>query len=128
MSGLGIDAECRGNEARFINDYRGVGAAPNAEFREIWVSGRNVVNDAKIGKSSTQGLRATRADIQRGERGTGVFVLGAGKGKARKEVKTGRIRGIKKGEEILVSYGRGFWGARQLAEAADVDEETCEAG
>ncbi|KAF4630171.1 hypothetical protein G7Y89_g7974 [Cudoniella acicularis] len=34
--GLGIDAERAGNEARFINDYRGIAERPNAEFKEIW--------------------------------------------------------------------------------------------
>ncbi|KAH7346401.1 SET domain-containing protein [Rhexocercosporidium sp. MPI-PUGE-AT-0058] len=79
--GLGIDADKKGNEARFINDYRGVGERPNAEFREIWDAGRK-------------------------ERGMGVWVLPEGK--------SGRGKGgVRKGEEILVSYGRGFWGARR---------------
>jgi len=78
---VGIDADKMGNEARFINDYRGVGERANAEFKEVW--------------------------DQRGkERGIGVFVLAErkdGKGKG----------GIKRGEEVLVSYGKGFWGARR---------------
>lgn len=48
----------------------------------------------------------------RGERCMGVWVLPAGKAK--------KNQGIKKGEEILVSYGRGFWGARTGGEE---DEE-----
>ncbi|KAG9228818.1 hypothetical protein BJ875DRAFT_434648 [Amylocarpus encephaloides] len=85
--GVGIDAAKRGNEGRFVNDYRGVAMGPNAEFREVW-------------------------DVGRGERGMGVFVLAEGRrGK-------GRGKGIRKGEEILVGYGRGFWGARR-----GVDEE-----
>lgn len=32
--------------------------------------------------------------------------------------KKGRVRGVAKGEEILVSYGKGFWGGR-AAEAAE---------
>ena len=78
--GLGIDADKRGNEARFINDYRGIAEKPNAEFKEIW-------------------------DERRKERGMGVWVLNEGK--------SGKGKGIRKGEEILVSYGRGFWGARK---------------
>lgn len=83
--GIGVDATCMGNEARFINDYRGVGPpAPNAEFREVWV-------DAGRGRL---------------ERRMGVFVLSAGKsGK--------RAKGIAKGDEILVSYGKGFWSERR---------------
>lgn len=108
--GIGVDARFEGTEARFINDYRGVpynlsqssGGAksgnkrdgkdtmrgPNAEFRDIWVDiGRGIV-----------------------EKRIGVFVLTAGKsGK--------RSMGIKKGEEVLVSYGKGFWAGRSgLAE------------
>jgi len=78
--GLGIDADMKGNEARFINDYRGVGEKPNAEFKEVW-------------------------DVGRGERGMAVWVMAEGKNT--------KWKGIKKGEEILVSYGRGFWGARK---------------
>lgn len=83
--GLGIDADSAGNEARFINDYRGVADRANAEFKEIW-------------------------DVKRGEKGIGVFVLPEGKKL--------KMKGVKKGEEILVSYGRGFWNARM--EGVDV--------
>lgn len=82
--GVGVDASNMGNEARFINDYRGISAGPNAEFRDILV------------------------DIGFGllERRIGIFVLSAGKsGK--------RAKGIAHGDEILVSYGKGFWAGRQ---------------
>ena len=86
--GIGVDASKAGNEARFINDYRGVTEkGPNAEFREAW------------------------GDLGNGrfERRMGVFVLPA--------VKSGRrAGGIKKGEEILVSYGKGFWKERKTGE------------
>jgi SET domain-containing protein len=77
---IGIDADKKGNEARFINDYRGIAEKPNAEFKDVW-------------------------DERQKERGMGVWVLPEGKSKQGK--------GIKKGDEILVSYGRGFWGARK---------------
>lgn len=88
--GLSVDAAHTGNEARFINDYRGVPrgdqttvGGPNAEFSDCWVS-------------CGGGME---------ERTVGVYVLSAGKsGK--------RAAGIKKDEEILVSYGKGFWSAR----------------
>jgi len=68
---------------RFINDYRGVAEAPRAEFRDIFVD----IGNGKV------------------EKRIGVFVLSAGKsGK--------RAKGIPKGQEILISYGKGFWGAR----------------
>ncbi|KAF6792377.1 SET domain-containing protein [Colletotrichum sojae] len=80
-AGVAVDADKSGNEARFINDYRGIADQPNAEFREIW----------------SQKFR---------QRCMAVFVLperrdGRGKG------------GIGKGEEILVSYGKGFWRHRK---------------
>jgi hypothetical protein len=85
--GIGIDASNSGNEARFINDYRGIGSSPNAEFRDIWI-------ESASGKF---------------ERRMGVFVLPAGKsGK--------RAKGIARGEEILVSYGKGFWKERMATE------------
>ena len=33
---LSIDAEYKGNEARFINDYRGIAQRPNAQFQTYW--------------------------------------------------------------------------------------------
>ncbi|KAF2268601.1 hypothetical protein CC78DRAFT_378828 [Lojkania enalia] len=83
--GIGVDASRMGNEARFINDYRGVSTkGPNAEFRDLFVD----IGNGKVEKTM------------------GVFVLRAGKsGK--------RAKGIAKGEEILVSYGKGFWTERQ---------------
>ncbi|KAL5113785.1 hypothetical protein ACEQ8H_008321 [Pleosporales sp. CAS-2024a] len=81
--GVGVDASKMGNEARFINDYRGVAAAPNAEFRDIYVEG-------------------TAGKV---EKRVGVFVSSAGKsGK--------RAKGIARGQEILISYGKGFWNER----------------
>jgi hypothetical protein len=100
--GLAIDAAKMGNEARFINDYRGVAERPNSEFRDVLV---------KIGKGLV-------------ERHVGVFVK-----PAKKEKKTGKgkgglsgaVGGIAKGEEVLVSYGRGFWSARRIEAEAEAD-------
>jgi hypothetical protein len=89
---LSVDATKYGNEARFINDYRGVRAeGPNAEFRDCVL---------QMG----QGIW---------ERRIGVFVLSKGKND-----KGSRAQGIKKGDEIVVSYGKGFWGARRTEAAA----------
>lgn len=85
--GIGVDATKSGNEARFINDYRGVAEAPNAEFRDCWVK-------------TSQGPQKRVA----------VFVLSAGKSKK-------RSKGIGKGQEILVSYGKGFWHERRTDES-----------
>jgi xeroderma pigmentosum group C-complementing protein len=86
---VAVDAGVMGNEARFVNDYRGVPGVerPNAEFREVWW---------------------TMAP-GRGERGMAVFVMPAGK----RAVGRARTVGVGRGEEILVSYGKGFWGGRR---------------
>jgi hypothetical protein len=68
---VGIDASTMGNEARFINDYRGVREKPNAIFAD--------------GRTTSGELR--------------MSVWSAG-------------QTIKKGDEILVSYGKGWWRAR----------------
>ncbi|KAI1341265.1 hypothetical protein F5Y15DRAFT_29094 [Xylariaceae sp. FL0016] len=81
---LAVDADKAGNEARFVNDYRGVAERPNAEFRDCW-------------------------DMRSQTRSMAVFVLPAGKSTGRK----GGAMGIAKGQEILVSYGKGFWGKRK---------------
>jgi hypothetical protein len=79
---LAVDASLQGNEARFVNDYRGVKDKPNAEFGVGWSETWN-------------------------ELIVGFWVLGkAGEKKG----------GIRKGEEILVSYGKGFWGGRREEE------------
>ncbi|KIX93542.1 uncharacterized protein Z520_10720 [Fonsecaea multimorphosa CBS 102226] len=90
---LAIDASQCGNEARFINDYRGIRSeGPNAEFRDCWVEVPPATN--------------------KWERRIGVFVLSPGKS-GKKDRGKSRARGIAKGEEIVVSYGKGFWRARQ---------------
>ncbi|KIK71337.1 hypothetical protein GYMLUDRAFT_33487 [Collybiopsis luxurians FD-317 M1] len=70
---VGIDASRIGNEARFINDYRGIRGKANAVFIDY----RN----------------------ENGELRMGIFASGDD---------------IKKGEELVVSYGKGFWKARSL--------------
>lgn len=73
---LAIDAEKVGNEARFINDFRGIAQEPNAKFENY----RNTLGKVCVG----------------------VWVLKrAGK--------------IKKGDEITVSYGKGFWANRRTS-------------
>lgn len=69
---IGVDAAQQGNAARFVNDYRGIGTAPNAEFR-----------------------------LSKGEAG-----------ELRMEIWSLKS-GVGKGEEILVSYGKSWWGARR---------------
>ena len=87
---VAVDAARCGNEARFVNDYRGVPGKEraNAEFRAVW--------DPRFGGGA-------------GERGMAVFVLPAGK----KAVGKAKTVGIAKGDEILISYGKGFWGRRR---------------
>ncbi|KAF3902561.1 hypothetical protein ABW21_db0206706 [Orbilia brochopaga] len=73
--GVAIDARFAGNEARMINDYRGIAAKPNAEFKE-----------------RETGIMGVYVVVNNGVKG---------------------FKGIRKGEEILVSYGRSFWSERK---------------
>ncbi|KAL1951794.1 hypothetical protein VTO73DRAFT_943 [Trametes versicolor] len=73
---VGIDAQHAGNEARFINDYRGVKGKPNAAFQE------------------------RRTDS----------------GELRMSVWSG-AEALKKGDELLVSYGKSWWRERQHEDA-----------
>ncbi|KAH6917556.1 SET domain protein [Coprinopsis sp. MPI-PUGE-AT-0042] len=77
---IGVDASRMGNEARFVNDYRGVKQKPNAIFADS--------------RSRSGELR--------------ICI------RSRDE--------IKKGEEILVSYGKSWWTSRQQASEADINE------
>jgi hypothetical protein len=68
---VGMDAAIMGNEARFVNDYRGVRPKPNAQFADRWSVG--------------------------GDLRMGIWSLS---------------EGIRKGDEIVVSYGKAWWAAR----------------
>lgn len=85
---VAVDAAQEGNEARFVNDYRGVPGKEraNARFGNVWCE-------------------------RWGEVCVGVWAVGGG-GKGKKK-SGGDGGGIKKGEEILVSYGKGFWEERR---------------
>jgi hypothetical protein len=87
--GVAVDAAREGSEARFVNDFRGVRARPNAAFGDVWV---------RAGGRPGRGAAAAAAGAV--ERYVGVFAA------------CGRGAVIRKGEEIVVSYGKGFWRAR----------------
>lgn len=67
-----IDAEFRGNEGRFINDFRGVQDRPNVCFK-LYRTKNNIVS-------------------------MGVFSIGK----------------IRKGQELVVTYGKYFWTERGI--------------
>lgn len=92
--GFAMDASRAGNEARFVNDYRGVPGAqrPNVEF-------------------SSPGRQA--GDPPWVERSVGFRVL---------------HKGVRKGEELLASYGKGFWKGRALEDDDDMEEEGASGG
>jgi len=98
-NGVGIDARFAGNEGRMVNDYRGVKDKPNVEFRERIV---------EVEKARSMG----GGGAAEGELRMALFVIKGEKG----------WKGVKKGEELLVSYGRGFWNER-LREEIVHDEE-----
>ncbi|KAI5815046.1 hypothetical protein BZA77DRAFT_317403 [Pyronema omphalodes] len=70
-AGVAVDAAKGGNEARFVNDYRGVSERANVEFENRRVGGQMRI----------------------------AVMVGP--------------KDIKKGEELLVSYGKGFWDGRK---------------
>ncbi|KAJ1920641.1 hypothetical protein H4219_001199 [Mycoemilia scoparia] len=76
---LAVDGEKKGNEGRFVNDYRGIQSKPNVEFREY------------IDKSTNE-IRM------------GIWVMNTAHNK----------KGIKKGSELCISYGKGFWKSRSV--------------
>ncbi|KAH6605872.1 hypothetical protein Trco_005025 [Trichoderma cornu-damae] len=97
---VAVDAAREGNEGRFVNDYRGIGGREraNARFGNVWCE-------------------------RWGEVCVGIWAVGGGKtknggdGKKKEKKKKKKKKsdggGIKKGEEILVSYGKGFWEERK---------------
>ncbi|TKA80498.1 hypothetical protein B0A55_02304 [Friedmanniomyces simplex] len=97
--GLSVDAAHAGNESRFTNDYRGIAERPNAEFRDCYV----------------EVACAKRAAGRKWERRVAVFVLSAGKAGKRKA-------GVGVGEEVLVSYGKGYWEGRRTVAGFRGDE------
>lgn len=70
---LGVDAARIGNEARCINDYRGIAQRPNAVFKLV----------------RERNTREVRMSVW-------------------------TSRALAKNEEILVSYGKGWWNARHI--------------
>ena len=75
---VGVDASQKGNESRFVNDYRGIKERPNALFKE----GRTPSGELRISVWSASSK-------------------------------------IRKGDEILVSYGKSWWMARRTDPGSD---------
>lgn len=96
---LSVDAARSGNETRCANDYRGIAERPNAEFLDCFI----------------QVPCTKRAEGVKWERRVGIFVLPAGKAGLRKQ-------GVKAGEEVLVSYGKGYWESRRTVASFRKDE------
>ncbi|KAG2023840.1 hypothetical protein CC2G_001450 [Coprinopsis cinerea AmutBmut pab1-1] len=78
---VGVDASRMGNEARFVNDYRGIKKKPNAVFTDY--------------RTRSGELRICIRSCEE----------------------------IKKGEEILVSYGKSWWSSRHEA-SSEINEHT----
>lgn len=89
QGGVGIDARRMGNEARFVNDYRGV-------------PGRVRYAHVRSGKQRTATAGPNVVFSERIVQGTGERRLCIVVGKEK----------VKKGEELCVSYGKGFWRER----------------
>lgn len=106
---IAIDGSVMGNEARFVNDWRGVREqGPNAMFEEYWVKVKD--GKGKEGWVARMGVWVCpAAGSSQGKKGGGK---GGANGEGRKAGGKGGEGGIRKGEEICVSYGRGWWRAR----------------
>ncbi|KAG6005181.1 hypothetical protein E4U21_000373 [Claviceps maximensis] len=100
---LAVDAARAGNEARFVNDFRGVRERPNAVFGTAWCERWGEVC---VGVWVVGGRDGDRSkDKSKSKSGS--------KDKDKTNTKVKARAGIRKGEEIVVSYGKGFWGQRQ---------------
>ena len=79
-------------------------AIPNAEFRDVWFDWPAWNGDGNPGMDTVDSkeVRRRKRRQKAGMRGVAICVLPAGKSGKRKH-------GIKAGQEILVSYGKGFW-------------------
>jgi hypothetical protein len=93
---LTLDAATMGNEGRFINDFRGVTLQPGAPLPQ---QKQQQQQQARVAARANVRF-AARVDA-RGATHMGVFVLPSG-------------RGVAKHEELLLSYGKGYWLARGL--------------
>ncbi|WVF71434.1 hypothetical protein IAT40_006238 [Kwoniella sp. CBS 6097] len=87
---IGVDAAKAGNAARFVNDYRGIKDKQQGQGGGAAGGGPNA--EFRLGKGENGELRMEIWSLK---------AHGGSKG------------GIEKGEEILVSYGKGWWGARR---------------
>ncbi|TKY89073.1 hypothetical protein EX895_001604 [Sporisorium graminicola] len=72
LTALYLDSRYWGNESRFVNDYRGIAAKPNVEFRSF------LQHCQEDGEPRFQ---------------MGLFATGP----------------IRKGQELLINYGKSFW-------------------
>lgn len=91
---IAIDGSSMGNEGRFVNDYHGIrDQGPNAVFEEYYVKVK-----------SPKG----RGEIWQARMGIWVAPVSA-----QPESLRSTYKGISKGEEICVSYGKGWWRARR---------------
>lgn len=90
---LSVDAERCGNQARFINDFRGVAAKPNVEL--------------VLGSERPPTMQVCFCCLTSSIVGSRLTVFGA-----TLQVWTA-AEGVAAGTELLLSYGKGFWEARR---------------
>ncbi|KAJ3355116.1 hypothetical protein HDU83_004013 [Entophlyctis luteolus] len=99
---LAIDGARVGNEGRMVNDFRGVPAPPDYTHKSF--AKKKSANPEYAGFANKSKANVEfRCYINRsccGEMRMGLFVCDA--------------RGIKRGQELLVSYGKGYWASRGL--------------
>ncbi|KAH0492848.1 hypothetical protein TgHK011_007778 [Trichoderma gracile] len=123
---VAVDAALGGNEGRFVNDYRGVPVV-TASLPSSSSSSSSSAAAAAAGRERSKGrpnARFGNAFCERwGEVCVGVWAVGGGAGGKKGKKKKGGEGGIRKGEEILVSYGKGFWEERRKEGGDGCDED-----
>jgi hypothetical protein len=99
---LTLDADTAGNEGRFINDFRGVLLPPRPHAASAAYSAA-----APQRQRAAANVRFAARTDGRGVLQMGVYVLPSLKD------------GVAKHEELLLSYGKGYWLARGLLRGTD---------
>ncbi|EPQ26334.1 uncharacterized protein PFL1_06911 [Pseudozyma flocculosa PF-1] len=97
IGSVAIDATSCGNEARFVNDYRGIMPRPNCRL-DNWSS--------PAPSSSSSLSSTTTSGAERQQVGMGIYT---------------DSKPVRAGTELTVNYGKGFWS--RFLNQPDDDEE-----
>ncbi|KAJ3027446.1 UNVERIFIED_CONTAM: hypothetical protein HDU68_003811 [Siphonaria sp. JEL0065] len=111
---LAVDGEHVGNEGRMVNDFRGVPFVPEYSERKTFNS-----KQKKVSSNPEYAMYANKSKANVEFRSY-VNIRGDGEGSEEHggEMRMGlfvcNAEGVKKGKELLISYGKGYWASRGL--------------